>query len=159
MLSYDDLGDIIILNHLTDEMLDAVIPHLDILQYEEEDVIFQEGDPAERMFFLKRGKILLEKRISDKISFAIGAVKPGFSFGWSAVIGEGMSYTSITVCAEPCQVYSIRAEKIRNLLKNDHEMAYIFYQRLLWIVKNRLDHRTSQFVTVLRNHPDIESLI
>ena len=38
-------------------------------------------------------------------------------------------------------------------------MASIFYQRLLWVVKNRLDHRTSQFVTVLRNHPDIESLI
>jgi CRP/FNR family cyclic AMP-dependent transcriptional regulator len=69
-------------------MLDKVIPHLDILQFEEEDIIFQEGDPAERMFFLKRGKILLEKRISDKISFAIGAVKPGFSFGWSAVMGE-----------------------------------------------------------------------
>jgi CRP-like cAMP-binding protein len=56
MLSYDDLRDIIILNHLTDEMLDAVIPHLDILQYEEEDVIFQEGDPADRMFFFEAGQ-------------------------------------------------------------------------------------------------------
>jgi CRP-like cAMP-binding protein len=159
MLSYDDARDIIILSHLSDEMLDKVIPHLDILNYEEEDIIFQEGDPAERMFFLKRGKILLEKRISDKISFAIGAVKPGFSFGWSAVMGEGMTYTGMTVCAEPCQVYSIRAEKIRNLLKNDHELAFLFHQRLMWVIKNRLDHRTSQFVTVLRNHPDIESLI
>lgn len=157
MLSIDDVRDIIILNFLSDEMLNLVIPHLDVLQFEEEDIIFQEGDPAERMFFLKRGKILLEKRISDKISFAIGAVKPGFSFGWSAVVGE--NYSSMTVCAEPCQVYSIRAEKIRTLLENDHDMAYFFHQRLMWIIKNRLDHRTSQFVTVLRNHPDIESLI
>jgi len=159
MLSYDDVRDIIILSYLTDEMLDKVIPHLDILNYEEEDIIFEEGDSADRMFFLKRGKILLEKRISGEISFAIGAVKPGFSFGWSAVMGEEMPYTGMTVCAEPCQVYSIRAEKIRNLLNNDHEMAFHFHQRLLWVIKNRLDHRTSQFVTVLRNHPDIESLI
>lgn len=159
MLSYDDVRDIIILSYLTDEMLDAIIPHLDILHFEEEDVIFKEGDPADRMFFLKRGKILLEKRISDEISFAIGAVKPGFSFGWSAVVGDGLPYTGMTVCAEPCQVYSIRAEKIRDLLNNDHEMAFHFHQRLLWVIKNRLDHRTSQFVTVLRNHPDIESLI
>ena len=159
MLSYDDVRDIIILSHLTDEMLDKVIPHLDILNYEEEDIIFQEGDPADRMFFLKRGKILIEKRISGKISFAIGAVKPGFSFGWSAVMGEGMNYTGMTVCAEPCQVYSIRAEKIRNLLNSDHELAFLFHQRLMWVIKNRLDHRTSQFVTVLRNHPDIEILI
>ncbi|MGD9332967.1 MAG: cyclic nucleotide-binding domain-containing protein [Desulfobacterales bacterium] len=159
MLSIDAVRDIIILNYLSDEMLNAVIPHLDILQFEEEDTIFQEGDPAERMFFLKRGKILLEKRISDKISFAIGAVKPGFSFGWSAVLGEGMSYSSMTVCAEPCQVYSIRGKKIRNLLDNDHDMAFLFHRRLIWVIKNRLDHRTSQFVTALRNHPDIESLI
>jgi CRP-like cAMP-binding protein len=159
MLSYEQVREIIILNYLSDEMLDKIIPNLDILQFEEDDIIFQEGDPAERLFFLKRGKILLEKRISDKISFAIGAVKPAYSFGWSAVMGDGMNYTSTTLCAEPCQVYSIRAEKIRHLLKNDYEMAYLFNQRLLWIVKNRLDHRTSQFVTVLRNHPDIESLI
>ena len=159
MLSYDDVRDIIILSHLSDAMLDTVIPSLDILQYEEDDIIFQEGDPAERLFFLKRGKVLLEKRISDKISFSIGAVKPGYSFGWSSILGAGMSYTTLTLCAEPCQVYSIRSDKIRHLLEKDHEMATIFYLRLLWVVKNRLDHRTSQFVTVLRNHPDIESLI
>ena len=159
MLSYDDVRDIIILSHLSDAMLDSIIPSLDILQYEEDDIIFQEGDPADRLFFLKRGKVLLEKRISDKISFAIGAVKPGFSFGWSSVLGEGTGYTTLTLCAEPCQVYSIRSDKIRHLLEKDHEMAALFYLRLLWVVKNRLDHRTSQFVTVLRNHPDIESLI
>ena len=159
MLSREDVRDIIDLNHLTDAMLDAIVPHLDILKYDEEDIIFQEGDPAERLFFLKRGKVLLEKRISDKISFAIGAVKPGHSFGWSAVMGKSMAYSTMTLCTEPSMVYSIRSEKMLSLLDKDHELAYIFYQRLLWVVKGRLDHRTAQFVTVLRNHPDIESLI
>ncbi len=159
MLSYDDVREIIILSYLTDEMLDSVIPHLDVLNFEEEDVIFQEGDLADRMFFLRRGKILLEKRMSDKITFAIGAVKPGYSFGWSAAMGGGMNYSTMTVCAEPCQVFSIRGEKLQNLLAADHDMAMLFHQRLLWVIKTRLDHRTSQFVTVLRNHPDIENLI
>lgn len=131
MLSYDDVKDIIILSHFSDAMLDSILPSLDILQYEEDDIIFQEGDPAERFFFLKRGKILLEKRISDKISFSIGAVKPGYSFGWSSVLGGGMRYTTVTLCAEPCQVYSIRSDKILNLLEKNHEMAAIFYLRLL----------------------------
>ena len=114
MLSYDDVRDIIIFSKFTDEMLDKVIPHLDILQFEEEDIIFQEGDPAERMFFLKRGKILLEKRISDKISFAIGAVKPGFSFGWSAVMGEGMAYSSMTVLNFSVIVFRASSQVIRS---------------------------------------------
>lgn len=159
MVSIEDLKDIIILHRLTDEMLAQFQPHIDVLNFEEDDLVFTEGDPADRFYFLKFGKILLEKRISEKISFAIGAIKPGYSFGWSAMLNESAGYTTRTVCAEACQVYSIRAAKLKTLLDDDPRVGYLFMQRLLSVVKNRLDHRTSQFVTVLRNHPDIENLI
>ena len=86
MLSIDNLRDVIILDRLTDQMLEKFQPHIDVLHYDEEDIIFREGDPADRFYFLKYGKILLEKKISEKISFAIGAIKPGYSFGWSAML-------------------------------------------------------------------------
>jgi CRP/FNR family cyclic AMP-dependent transcriptional regulator len=159
MLSIDDLQDIILLGHLDDAMLEKLLPHIDVLHFDENELIFREGDAAERFYFLKYGKILLEKKISDKISFAIGAVKPGYSFGWSAMLEKESAYTTRTVCAEACQVYSMRAKKIRALMEEDPQMAFRFMQRLLQVVKNRLDHRTAQFVTVLRNHPDIENLI
>lgn len=159
MLSIEDLKDIILLGHLDDKMLEKLLPYIDVLQFDENELIFREGDPADRFYFLKHGKILLEKQISDKISIAIGAVKPGYSFGWSAMLPKASSYTTRTVCAEPCQVYSIRASKIQALMEEDPAMGYRFQLRLLKVVKNRLDHRTAQFVTVLRNHPDIENLI
>lgn len=159
MLAVDDLKDIVILSYLSEAMQQCLLPYLDVFHFDEGETIFTEGDPAERFYFLKRGKILLEKRISDKITFTIGAVKPGYSFGWSAMLALNLAYTSNTVCAEPCEVYSIRADRLRNLLESDPHMGFIFAQRLLWVVKNRLDHRTQQFVTLLRNHPDIESLI
>jgi hypothetical protein len=37
-------------------------------------------------------------------------------------------------------------------------MGYIFSQRLLRVMKSRLDHRTEQFMRVIRNHPDLQSL-
>ena len=159
MVSIENLKDIVILSYLSDEMLQKFQPHIDVLHYDEEDLVFKEGDPAERFYFLNFGKILLEKKISEKISFAIGAIKPGYSFGWSAMLGENSGYTTRTVCAEPCEVYSLRAPKLNTLLADDPQIGYLFMQRLLSVVKSRLDHRTSQFVTVLRNHPDIENLI
>jgi CRP/FNR family cyclic AMP-dependent transcriptional regulator len=159
MLVVDDVKDIVILSYLSEDMQKRMLPYLDVLHFDEGETIFTEGDTADRFYFLKRGKILLEKRISDTITFAIGSVKPGYSFGWSAILALNLGYTSNTVCAEPCTVYSIRAERLRNLLESDHHMGFIFSQRLLWVVKNRLDHRTQQFVTLLRNHPDIENLI
>ena len=159
MVPIEDLRDIVDLRDLTDDMLEKFTPIIDILNFSEEDIVFREGDPAERFYLLKFGKILLEKKLSEKISFAIGAIKPGYSFGWSAMLENRTSYSTRTVCAEPCQVFSIRADKLKALLSEEPQIGYLFMQQLLEVVKTRLDHRTSQFVTVLRNHPDIENLI
>ena len=159
MVSNENLREIVIFSHFTDEMLEKFHNYIDVLHYDEEDVIFREGDPADRFYFLKFGKILLEKKISEKISFAIGAIKPGYSFGWSAMLEDAPGYTTRTVCAEPCEVFSIRATKLKSLIMDDAQIGFLFMRRLLQVIKTRLDHRTSQFLTVLRNHPDIENLI
>ncbi len=159
MVPIEELKDIVIMSQLTDDMLEKFQSLIDVLHYDEDDLVFREGDPADRFYILKYGKILLEKKIGEKISFAIGAIKPGYSFGWSAMLEEGSGYTTRTVCAEHCEVYSMQSAKLKSLFSEDPQIGHLFMQRLLWVVKNRLDHRTSQFMTVLRNHPDIENLI
>ena len=157
MVPRDDLKSILVLRYLSDEMLDRIVPIVDILHFDEREVIFREGDRGIRFFLLKRGKVVLEKRISDKLSFSAGSVKPGYSFGWSAMLEEG-NYTLDAIAAEPCEIYSIKGEKIKNILNNDHTMGYIMMQGLLRVLKRRLDHRTEQFIRVLTQHPDIKRL-
>jgi len=157
MVSREDLKSILVLRYLSDEMLDKITPIVDILHFDEREVIFREGDKGSRFYLLKRGKVVLEKRISDKLSYAAGSVKPGYSFGWSAMLEEGR-YTLDAIAAEPCEIYAIKGEKIKNLLKNDHSMGYIFTQGLLRVVKGRLDHRTEQLIRVIMEHPDIKGL-
>jgi CRP-like cAMP-binding protein len=157
MVSREDLKRILVLRYLSDEMLDKIIPIVDILYFDEREVIFKEGDKGIRFYLLKRGKVVLEKRISDKLSFSAGSVKPGYSFGWSAMLEEG-EYTLNAIAAEPCEVFSVSGEKIKKLLNEDHSMGYILNQGLLRVLKKRLDHRTEQFIRVLTQHPDIKSL-
>jgi CRP-like cAMP-binding protein len=157
MVSREDLKSILVLRYLNDEMLDKIIPIVDVLRFDEREVIFREGDKGIRFYLLKRGKVVLEKRISDRLSFSAGSVKPGYSFGWSAMLEEG-DYTLDAVAAEPCEVYSIKGEKIKKLLSEDHTMGYIMTQGLLRVLKRRLDHRTEQFIRVLTQHPDVRSL-
>ena len=103
MVSIEDLKSILVLRYLSDEMLDKVTRIVDILNFDEREVIFREGDEGTRFHLLKRGKVVLEKRISDKLSYAAGSVKPGYSFGWSAMLEEG-DYTLDAVATEPCEV-------------------------------------------------------
>lgn len=157
MVLLEELKKIILLGNLTEEMREKLLHHIDMLNYEKEESIFREGDNANRLYMLKRGKVLLEKRISDKITISFGSIKEGYTFGWSAMLGEG-PYTSDAICAEPCEVFSLRREKILRLMDDDHELGYIFSQRMLRVMKKRLDHRTDQFLRSIVNQPDLQNL-
>lgn len=157
MVSKEDLRQIVILGYLKGYMLEKLLPIVDQMVFHEQDSIFREGDIADRFYMLKRGKILLEKRISDKVTISLGSVKAGFSFGWSTMFDVG-HYTTDAICAEMCEVFSVRREKLLGLLNEDHSMGYILNQRLMRVIKKRLDVRTEQFLMSIKHHPEMLAL-
>lgn len=156
MVTIEDIKDIVILRYLTDEMREELLPLFTLHQFAESEIVFRGGQTAEMLCMLKKGKILLEKRISDKVTISMGGMPEGFSFGWSSILGEDQAYSLDAVCAEPCEVIMIQGEILRKMFDKNPQMGYQFYQRLIRVVKKRLDHRTEQFLSVIRKHPDIE---
>ena len=73
-------------------MLDKLVAEVSVLKLREKEVIFDEGLEALKFYMLLNGKILLEKRISEKITVSLGAIKPGYAFGWSAIFNEPYSF-------------------------------------------------------------------
>lgn len=146
------------LGYLSDDMLKKLVPITDILLFDENEMIFRQGDKADRFFLLKKGKVLLEQRITDKLTVYLSAIKPGYSFGWSAML-DNTPYSTDAICAEPSQVYSFRESKIKKLMDEDHSLGFIISQRLLRVIKKRLDIRTKQFVKTIKFHPEISKLL
>ena len=158
MLTKEDLKHIVMLAHLTEPMRDRLSQITDELKFDKDEIIFKEGEPARRLYMLRSGSVLLEQRISDKVTACVGSVKPGFSFGWSAMVDNGV-YTTEAVCVEPSEIYSFKRDKINQLFEQDPEMGFRLYQRLLELIKTRLDYRTGQFRQAIKNHPDMQNLI
>ncbi len=158
MVTKEELKKIVLLSDLSDAMIDKLIPIIEFMKTEEREVVFRQGDAAERLFMLKRGKILLEQRLTEQVTISVGSVKPGYSFGWSAMLDADW-YTSDAMSAEPCEMFAVRSDKLRGLLNEDHSMGYRFNQQLLMVMKRRLGHRTDQLLRVIKNHPDMKPLI
>ena len=158
MIAREDLKQIVMLGHLSDEMLDKLIPITELLHFDKREVIFRQGEKSQRFYMLKEGKVILEQRITDKIAVYLSAIKPGSSFGWSAML-DGEEYTIDAVCAEQCKVLSIREDQIKALFEEDHSLGFKMSQQLLHIIKKRYDIRTEQFLKTLRHHPEISSLL
>ena len=157
MVTTEDLKKMVIMTHLKNHMLDRIISITDVLIFEDQEIIFRQGDIADRFYMVKRGKVLLEQRLAEKITVSVGSIKPGFAFGWSTMIEEGY-YTTDAVSAEPCEIYSMKGEKLRALCDKDPYMGYLLSRRLLVILKKRYDHRTEQFIKVIKHNPDMQEL-
>lgn len=158
MVSRSDVKNIVIFSYFTEDMIQKLLPEIELLRFKNGEIIFRRGEPANAFYSLRRGKILLEQRISEKVTISMGTVKPGYSFGWSSMLGDE-KFTLDTVCGEPCEVLSIRTKTLLAMLEEDHNMGYRFMQQLMRMLKRRLDTRTELLLKLLSNHPDIQPLI
>lgn len=163
MITKDELRRIVIIGYLTDSMLENLIPIVERVHVDEREYIFRQGDSAEKFYMLSHGKVLLEQRISDKMTVSIESVRPGYSFGWSGMMSGGIEpysrYTSDAICTEASELFVLKGEDLNNLLDQDHDMGYLICQRLTRVIARRLRHRTEQFVRIIKQHPDIDNLI
>lgn len=157
MAQKESLRSIQILEDLTDEMLEKLLPFIETHHFEERDMIFREGDRTGKFYMLKKGKVLLEKQLSPKIMVSIASIKPGFSFGWSAMLDEPLRLGA--TCTERSVIYTLKTGETLQLMEQDPHMGYLIYKNLIRIVQRRLDLRTEQFIRVISRHPDIQPLI
>lgn len=158
MIKVQDLKQFVMLGYLTDDMLQCLVPITETLLFDENEMVFQQGDKAKRFYLLKKGKVVLEQQITENMTVSMNAIKPGFSFGWSAMLENGI-YSTNAICSEPCEIFSFRESKIKLAMENNHSLGFIISQRLLYVLKKRLDARTDQFVKTIKLHPDISNYL
>ena len=159
MITRNTLKQIVMLTYLTDEMLDELIPITELLQFDEKEYVFHEGDRADRYYSILQGTVLLEQRIGSGITISLSSIKQGYSIGWYAMLdGTEENYSSDAICAEPTQLLSFRTKKLKGLFEQDYRLGYIMSQRLLHVVKKRYDIRTEQFIRAIKDHPDLGAL-
>lgn len=158
MIDASDLKQFVMLGYLTDSMLEKLVPITEMLRFDTDEKIFSQGDKAERLYFVQSGKVLLEQRITETLTVSLSSVKPGFSFGWSAMLEKGR-YSTDAVCAEACQLISFRESKLKNIMEQDHSLGFIISQRLLYVLKKRFEARTEQFIKTIKLHPEISKLL
>jgi len=158
MVSIEDLRGLALFEDLTDQMLEKVLPLVKVEYYAERQMVYETGDAADRFYLLRRGKVLLEAELAPTFIISVGAIKPGYSFGWSALLPLA-SHTSYAVSAELSEIFVLPRDEFMALLDRDHTMGYLCMQKATRILENRLERRTAQFLKVITRHPEIAALL
>jgi signal transduction histidine kinase len=139
-----------------DEELEEIAQLCHEATYAEGDTVLVEGQPAERLFIVKRGKLSLEKRLQlgrgTKTRMAtVGFVGTGMTAGWSSLVPPHV-YTSTGVCMEPAQLIVFDGPGLHHLMEQNPRIGYKLMSLVATLIKRRYQNATatlSQFVSIV----------
>lgn len=159
MASVQDLKELVLFEGLPDDFLQRLLPMVEEQSLGEREIIYEPGTEATQFYSLKRGKVLLESELAPNFIISVGSIKPGYSFGWSALFMPNVPHTSYAVCSEPSDVFVFSGQELTDFLGQDREVGYTVMRKAGRILENRLERRTAQFLKVIGKHPEIGMLL
>jgi CRP/FNR family cyclic AMP-dependent transcriptional regulator len=133
---------------------DLLPKHLALLQplfipceFDADSILFEQGDPAENLFAVVNGEVVINFKPDDGPTIVVARVKPGSIVGWSAALGS-RRYTSRAVCISYTQLLRVRGDDLRRLCLQHPDTGTIFLDRLATVIAERL-HSTHDLVLSL----------
>jgi signal transduction histidine kinase len=115
--------------------------------FEDDAAILKEGDPADKLFIVQRGKIALEKMVqlgrhSTPRNATIQYVVSGESAGFSALAWPHV-YSTSGICVEPTRVITVDGPALRDYLASNPAVGYKVMSTLTTLISGRYRHATS----------------
>jgi signal transduction histidine kinase len=145
-----------ILGDLPEQDLAAIAQFCKEINYQERDIVLVEGEQADKLHIVERGKLALEKKIelgrhSTARNATVGYIEPGRMAGFSTLT-EPHEYSTSAVCIEPTRIIEIDGHKIREYLSAHPEVGLKVMQNIANIVGDRYrsaTHTLTYFLSIV----------
>jgi CRP-like cAMP-binding protein len=119
------------------------------MQYQADELIFREGDPANRFYLIERGRVSLEYGRKDESPMPIQAIGPGDVLGWSWLFPP--YYWNFDARAvEPTTAIFFYGTRLRDECEQDKVLGYELMKRMTAVAIQRLQATRRQLLALRR---------
>jgi CRP-like cAMP-binding protein len=101
------------------------------------ELIFREGDPANRFYLIRSGKVALEAYARDRGVIPIQTIGAGDILGWSWLFAPYYWHFDARA-VEPTDAIFFYGTPLRTECEADHELGYELLKRIAEVMMNRL---------------------
>jgi len=141
LLTAERLSRAEIFRGLPDKDLIAMAEYCQEENHLENHILLLEGEPAEKLYVIERGKVALEKKIqigrhSTPRNATIGYVVPGKIAGFSTLTLPYV-YATSAMCVEPTRVIAIDGDPLRDYLQSHPQAGFIVMSNLTTLIASR----------------------
>ncbi len=114
-----------------------------------DEFIFEQGDPADYLYVVVVGEVVVKFKPDDGAHIVVAHVKPGGVVGWSAALGS-RSYTSGAMTTTYTQLLRVRGSDLREISRKHPDIGDIILDRLAAVIAQRLSNAHPQIVALLQ---------
>ena len=111
-------------------------------------VIFEQGEPAENLYVVVSGEIVVQFKPDDGPAIVVAHVQDGGVVGWSAALGS-RAYTSGAMTTVDTRMLRVRGADLRALCVQDPELGQAILDHLAGIIAERLRSTHAQVLSLL----------
>lgn len=139
MLTPEMLAEFDLFKEVSKDTLREVAAISETIQVKKDDMVFREGEQADKLHLLVNGSIALRVKLTSRPdSVTVSFVnRPHQTLGWSGVVSPN-HYTASAVCEEDSELVAIPAEKFMSILENHPADGFKVMLRIATIVSDRL---------------------
>ena len=101
------------------------------------EVIFREGDPANRFYLIRSGRVELEAEVLERDRMLIQTIGPGDVLGWSWLFPP-YYWRFDARAAAPVKALFFYGTWLREYSEQDHNLGYELMKRMAEVVIKRL---------------------
>jgi CRP/FNR family transcriptional regulator, cyclic AMP receptor protein len=133
---------------LDGNQISQLSPFMVECQIPKDYVVFVQGQPAEYLYILLTGEVVVRYKPYDGPPLNVAHIQPGGVFGWSAALRRDL-YTSDAIAMQDSTAYRIRGSSLHVIHAKYPETGQILLERLASVIAQRLQSTHSQVLGIL----------
>ena len=143
-----DYADLTIFSGLDAHHVSQLSPYMIESHFLKDQVIFQQGQPAENLYILITGEVVIHYKPYDGPPLTVARIEPGGVFGWSSALARDV-YTSGATAVEDSCVLRIRGANLHELCQKYPETGMVLLDRLAGVIAERLRNTHTEILGIL----------
>ena len=120
---------------LSTEFVNEIMNNAERESHQAGEMLFHEGDPADWLFILLKGRIKLSLGQTGRVVYVVSHA--GEVFGWSSLVGRP-SYSAAAQCMIPTKLLRFDRNRLKEIIQKDAASSITLFQNLAAILGNRL---------------------
>jgi CRP/FNR family transcriptional regulator, cyclic AMP receptor protein len=144
--TYDALRAQPLLDGLSDWQLERLASHGHRSMFHAGCRIFHEGEPAERMWLIVDGRVVVDAHTSKHGQVTVDTLGPGAMLGWSWLLPPHRWHFG-AVAAETTQTVELDGSAVRELCHNDPMLGYQLALAVVHVATDRLQATRRRLAT------------